>query len=452
MIQVERVTRFFTGIAPELLDKTLKYLARNRSFQNLLIKSEQKKLIGLNHPEKFLVVPDINIGDALILQSFILSVKDYFHHSQVHYIYHRKAFPLIKNNPYITEHFPFFRGKGIPVENDIQNLVKILHRNHYDLIVNFCPYFPPKLFNSSQARVIHSLRFMSEIIKGYAENKRKAHIAYHAGQYAAELAGEISANNHSENKSSRYNTFFFADRDLIHPTEAAVQKLGIDPGKTTILFNPDSASLFTFIPFALQLKLLKGILSMEPAEQLLVNCGRTFKDIEKSILNSLPGELKRKIIIIPENIPIDVYAAISDLAEMFISGDTGPMHIAAARKILIGSPDYFNNSTALVGIFGATSSKIYGYDSFLSDHLSPPQNAPAKVFEGNPSCKNLTCTDKIYKRCKQVRCFEGLDCFEILHYIESYLRFQKTGSQPISAAFNPFKNIKNHRNPEEKKG
>ena len=452
MIQAEKVTRFFTRISPELLDRAIKFLACNRSFHNLLIKSEQKKLKGLNHPEKILVVPDINIGDALILQSFILSVKEYFPGSKIHYIYQHKAFPLIKNNPYITEHFPLFRGKGIPTEKDVRNLIRILHQHRYDLIVNICPYFSPKFFKN-HTRVVHSLRFLSDVIKGYTEDKRKAHIAFHAGHYAAELAGEISGDNEHKNDSSRYNTFIFAGPDLVHRSEKAIRKLNIDPEKTILLFNPDSASLFTFIPIDIQLELLKGILSMEPVEQLLINCGRTFKDIEKSILNSLPVDLKRKIIIIPENIPIDVYSVISDLAEMFISGDTGPMHIAAARKILVGSPGYFNNSTALVEIFGATSSKIYGYDSFSAGHLSPAQNAPAKVFEGNPSCKNLTCIDKIYKRCKQIRCFEGLDCCEILNYIESYLRYRKIESQPVSAAaFNPFKNIEHHRYTKEEEG
>lgn len=452
MIQAEKITRFFTGISPQLLDGAIISLARNPSFYTWLVQSERKRLKDLSRPEKILVVPDINIGDALIFQTFIQRIKDYFPDSQIHYIYQHKAHPLIKNNPYIEIKSPSFHGKGIPTQEDAGQILSLLKKHRYDIIFNFCPYFSPKLFRPAKTQVIHSLRLIADIIKDYSEQDKNAHLAYHAGRYAADLAQKMSGKASLPNSASRYQTFFFADRELVQRTEKAIRTLKIDTHKTTILFNPDSASFYTFIPFDLQLNLLEGILSLETVEQLLINCGRTFRHIEKSILNSLPHELKKKIIIIPENIPIDVYAALSDHAEMFISGDTGPMHIAAACKILVDSPDYFNNSTALVGIFGATSSKIYGYDSFSRGHLSPSQTAPAKIFEGHPDCKNLTCIDKIYKKCKRIRCFEGMDCGEILHYIGSYLNFQEKASIPAGAdTFNPFDDIKDHRNSEEEK-
>lgn len=453
MIQAEKVTRFLTSISPELLDKSLIFLARNKSLARWMSRAEQRKLRGLSRPKKILVVPDINIGDALLLQSFIQKIKDCFPDSQIHYIYQYKAHPLIKNNPYIENQYPLFKGKGIPASSDTAHLLHLLKSVDYDIIFNICPYFSPKLFRSAGRRALHSIRLMAEIIKSYAEKDNTAHLAHRAGEYAADLAEKISGKKCSQRAGSHYQTYFFADEEVIQKTEKAIRMLHVDTKKTTILFNPDSASLYTFIPFALQLDLLEGILSLETVEQLLINCGRTFKHIEKSILNSLPEKLKEKIIIIPENIPIDVYAALSDHAKMFISGDTGPMHIAAAHKILLESPGYFNNATALVGIFGGTSSKIYGYDSFSDSHLSPSQNAPAKVFEGRPSCKNLTCIDKIYKKCKQIRCFEGVNCSEILHYIESYLRLEKTVSTPFSSVtFNPINNIENQRDRQQEKG
>jgi ADP-heptose:LPS heptosyltransferase len=452
MIHAEKVARFFTGVSPELVNRAIISLARNRAFYQRLVRSDQKRLKGLSRPDKILVVPDINIGDALILQTFIQRIKHYFPEFHIHYIYQQKAFPLIKNNPHIEIHSPVFRGKGIPAPEDTGHLSNLLKKNRYDLIFNFCPYFSPGLFRPAGTRTIHPIRLMADIIRGCTGHDQKAHFVYHAGHYADDIAQRMLGKNPLRNTLSRHQTFFFADRELVQRTEKAIRSLKIEPAKTTVLFNPDSASLYTFIPFALQLNLLKGILSLETVGQLWMNCGRTFKHIEKSILNSLPDKLKKKVVIIPENIPIDVYAALADHAEIFISGDTGPMHIAAARKILLGSSGYFNNSTALIGIFGATSSKIYGYDSFSAGHVAPSQDAPAKVFEGHPDCKNLTCINKIYKKCKRIRCFEGLDANEIVRYIESYLFFLKTASTPVSAGtFNPFNDIKNQWNPEEEK-
>jgi ADP-heptose:LPS heptosyltransferase len=127
------------------------------------------------------------------------------------------------------------------------------------------------------------------------------------------------------------------------------------------------------------------------------------------------------VTVIPKETPIDVYAALTDHSDVFITGDTAPLHIAASKKIIVDSDRSFRNSTAVVGIFGATSSKIYGYDSFSQEHIPAPQKAPAKVFEEFPGCKNLTCIDKIFKACPVVKCFDGLEPESIIEYVNDYL-------------------------------
>ncbi|MCK4431236.1 MAG: hypothetical protein KAW19_08020 [Candidatus Aminicenantes bacterium] len=197
-------------------------------------------------------------------------------------------------------------------------------------------------------------------------------------------------------------------------------KLKINPYAKKILFNPDTTSQYTFIPFKFQLELLKGILSHKKLT-LLLNCGYIFKGIEKKLLNEIPSTLREKIVVIPRDIPIDVYAALIDNSDLFITGDTGPLHIAAARKYIVNSDARFENSTAIIGIFGATSAKIYGYDSFSPEYFPAAQDAPSKVFESNPPCKNLTCIDKIFKNCPEVRCFDGLESEQIVSYTHNYL-------------------------------
>ncbi|MFQ6038447.1 MAG: hypothetical protein ACE5LV_07505, partial [Candidatus Aminicenantales bacterium] len=77
--------------------------------------------------------------------------------------------------------------------------------------------------------------------------------------------------------------------------------------------------------------------------------------------------------------------------------------------------------TAVVGVFGATDARIYGYDSTSEKYLDTSQSAPSKVFEASPPCKNLTCIDKVSKTCVEPKCFEGLDPEPIIAYIRDYL-------------------------------
>ena len=195
----------------------------------------------------------------------------------------------------------------------------------------------------------------------------------------------------------------------------------ISKNSKKILYNPDSSSMYTCIPIDFQIDLLKGILSHKKLDHVLMNCGFTFEGIEETILKNIPASLKRKIKVIPKNIGIHKYSALTDRMDMFISGDTGPLHIASARKLYLGSKNHFKNSTAIVGIFGATSGKIYGYDSFFDKYFPSAQDAPSKVFESSPPCKNLTCIDKIFKTCQEVRCFEGLNPDDVVGYVRKYI-------------------------------
>ncbi|WP_041323912.1 glycosyltransferase family 9 protein [Hippea maritima] len=127
-----------------------------------------------------------------------------------------------------------------------------------------------------------------------------------------------------------------------------------------------------------------------------------------------------KITIVPKDIPIDVYAALIDFCDVFVTSDTGTMHIAAARKFS-ESGGQLRNKTAVFSIFGATSARMYGYDSYNSHFLNPGQDAPSKLYISNAVCRNLTCVNKKAKKCKKIRCFEGINEFEVAKDIINYL-------------------------------
>ena len=79
-------------------------------------------------------------------------------------------------------------------------------------------------------------------------------------------------------------------------------------------------------------------------------------------------------------------AALMAKVSLVISNDSGPMHIAAARKIALDSGYSFNNSTAIVSIFGSTDPEIYGYDSFRTGYAEANQKAPSKIFLRHCRC------------------------------------------------------------------
>lgn len=422
MISLEHITRLTSKISAPFLDRSLKTLASSKRINNFLKRSEFKRLQKIDKLKRILIIPDINIGDAVITQSFVSPLKSIFSDIEINYVYQREAHPLIKANPHINRHFPIFRSFGFPSKRDRKRLKNIIEKYDFDLIFNFCPYFSVNVFKAANSSVIYPITLIANVIQAYASNNDKAQIAFQLNKFANELIGKFPSDIAPKAKSGMNfsGNHLYSTQQLCTKTRKIMDKLKINPHAKNILFNPDTASPYTFIPLKFQLELLKGILSNKELT-VLMNCGFIFKDIEKRLLKETPFPLRKRIVVIPRDTPIDVYAALIDNSDMFISGDTGPLHIAAANKVIVNSDTHFRNSTAVVGIFGATSAKIYGYDSFSNEYLPASQDAPSKTFEGFPSCKNLTCIDKIFKKCPEVRCFDGLEPDPVICYIQNYL-------------------------------
>ena len=189
------------------------------------------------------------------------------------------------------------------------------------------------------------------------------------------------------------------------------------------MFNPETTAKFTRIPFNTQFDILNRLL--ESSSQILLGSSRIEKGIEIELFNSLPEAKKNKIIIIPDSFKLDVFTALIDLSDIFITGDTGPLHLAAARKYLKNNNKSLRNKTAVFSIFGSTPSRMYGFDSKTPGYFAANQDAPSRAFISKSPCRNITCINKLAKTCAEVRCFNGLDVDEIIS--ESFQHLKSTG-------------------------
>jgi len=383
---------------------------------------EAKHFRKINGLKRILIVAGINIGDALMAQPFIAPLKKSNPETEISYLYQRRGYPLIRANPSIDRHFPLIRSIGYPSKRDFKNLKNVIEEYNFDLIFNFCPYFSSKNFRSAHQVVVYPTRLIANVINAYASNKSKAQVLFQMNRFANECINNIFPGTQDKNEhcSDFSSNVVYVTGDRMMRAERIMERLKINPCSKTILFNPDTSCSYTRIPFEFQVKLLKGILSVENVT-LLLGCGFSFPNVERELLKAISPSLTKKIAVVPKDTPIDVFASLIDHSHMFITGDTAPLHIAAAKRVAVGLDNYFRNATAVVGIFGATSGKIYGYDSFSDTCLASAQDAPSKIFEAFPECKNLTCIDKIFKACPEVRCFDGLEPGPIIDYIRKYL-------------------------------
>lgn len=387
--------------------------------QFVIKRSLRKNIERLKRIENFhriLVIGDLNIGDAINLQSSISALRDFFPYAEIDYVINHSAVDLIDGNHEISTLWPVFRGHPLPNENDFDQVNGILGKCQYDLILNFCPFLKNNRLFAEKNRLINFFPFASIFIRNESRIAGPNHVAYQIYQILHNLF--LSFMPPQKIEPFKGVNVTLSDRAIKQAQDFLMSK-NLLRENPLILYNPDAASRFSRIPFQLQGSIIKKLTQL-PVPMLL-GAGHTAKDIEMKLLNLLPPSKRSKVAIIPPSMPLDSYAALIDFSDVFITGDTGPLHIAAARKYARSKNYEFRNRTAIFSIFGASSARIYGYDSNLPGFLPANQEAPSYVYIARNPCRNITCINKMAKTCKTVRCFHSLDTEKIVVDIGSYL-------------------------------
>jgi ADP-heptose:LPS heptosyltransferase len=400
-----------------VLDKSIGFSVGSKILLRHEIKKCIRQLETINKFDKMLVVGDLNIGDALNIQSVIYALKDFFPNSQIDYIANPIAKNLIDMNPNISNVWSFLNTS---VEDDNNfNILKSVANKSYDLILNLCPFFTDNFFKTIVPKNIAlnlSNAMTSLLVYNEKNNVKKNHITYQMHNLIYKLFEEITK---QKPKVDFKGIDITIKENAVSKACDFIEKLKI---KTPfIIYNPDATSRFTRIPLNQQISILKYLADSEDIESILLGSGHVKKGIEFEIFEALDKKQKSKIVIIPASMPLDVYSALIDLSGVFITPDTGPLHIAAARKHTDSKLYLPKNKTAVISIFGATPAKIYGYDSENPLFFDTNQDAPSKTYIAESMCRNLTCINKNAKTCKNVRCFESIDTKKVANDAVNYI-------------------------------
>jgi hypothetical protein len=183
------------------------------------------------------------------------------------------------------------------------------------------------------------------------------------------------------------------------------------------------------MPLDKQTALLSRIARLDTA--VLLGAGQTEAGIGERLLASLPRALRLKVRIVPASLSLESYTALLDLCDVFVTGDTGPLHLAAARKESPSGRHEFRNRTAVMSFFGATPARMSGYDSFQPGYLPANQDAPSWSYTAGSPCRNITCVNKTLKTCRTVRCFDDVDVEGLARLIGAYLRTSAPTDFPV---------------------
>jgi heptosyltransferase-2 len=410
------LTDRFPRAGARLLNAMTSCLLGNQFVINACLRRNVRRLKQVEEFRRILVIGDLNIGDAINLQAAISGLRDFCPEAVIDYVINRSALDLIKGNHEISHLWPVFTGKPFPNENDLNYMKNIIGKHRYDLILNFCPFLKQNLFFTEKDRLINFFSLAPILIRNESRIAGPNHIVYQTYQILRNLLSNFMTPQ--KKKPFKGVNVTLSDHAIKQAQKFLMSKALL--GKNHLIFyNPDAASRFSRIPFELQGSIITRLAELPVL--ILLGAGHTAKDIEIRLLDLLPSSERSKIAIIPPSTPLDSYAALIDFSDVFISGDTGPLHIAAARKCSRSKKYEFRNRTAIFSIFGASSARIYGYDSSRPGFFPANQEAPSYAYIARSPCRNITCINKMAKTCKNVRCFHSLDTEKIVLDISSYL-------------------------------
>ncbi len=373
--------------------------------------------------DRLLVVADLNIGDAVMMQAAIAAIRDFLPDAEIDYAISRLARPLIQGAAENATLRPIF-GSGLPEPRDARAVRRLAEARGYDVIFNFCHFFNPRALAPTGMPVVPADALALMLMRTRRSSNAVAHITFQAYRFVHQLLGGLLA-------PTRTGPFSGVAVHLsTRAAERAADFLDRRHGgpEPLVMLNPDASSRFTRPPLDLQVSLLKRLLSLPVT--VILGAGHTWPGIEQRLLTSLRPTQRDRVRVLPASMPLDGYTALTDACDIFITGDTGPLHLAAARKEGGGRAVAWRNRTAIVSIFGATPVRVYGYASGRPGFLPANQRAPSFAHVAPSPCRNLTCIHKHAKRCRAVRCFEHLDVENVLADVRRVL---SGASSPVDA-------------------
>lgn len=133
-----------------------------------------------------------------------------------------------------------------------------------------------------------------------------------------------------------------------------------------LLVAPDTSSSITRPPTSLLMQGIADALQRDPRLLVEILPGYTDKQAARSLWLALSADFPGRVLLLPDEPRMSLLelAAFIDQCDIFLTGDTGTMHLAAAYKVLppTASSDLLpRNATKIIALFGGTHPYFHGY-------------------------------------------------------------------------------------------
>jgi heptosyltransferase-2 len=345
-----------------------------------------KRSFKENPPKNIIVRMPNWLGDMIMATPILRDLKKQWPEATLTAMCQAPLAVLLEHDPYVDEVFVFHRVSGWVRRQENGDIIEKLRNGHYDLGILLTNSFSSAWWfwrGSVGTRVGYGSFGRSLLLNqaiGYPANLDKMHQVVFYKRILRELGIPITKT-----------------RPLIHVTKGEVSiakekldSLGITDHHIVIGVNPAAA----FGPAkqwpAERFRAVIGVLLKDPLVRVVV-----FGDKKGAqIVEEVCGELSERVVNLAEKTSLREFAALVKCCHVFLSNDSGPMHLAAALRI------------PLVAIFGSTS---------------PTRTRPYDW--GEVIYKNVSCSPCYKRECPiDFRCMLRIEVAEVVDVMQKLIK------------------------------
>ncbi len=336
------------------------------------------------NPGKRILIFNVNwLGDVLFSSATIRNIRRNYPASYIACVIPSRCYPILKDNPYLDEVIIFDekdRHKGMLAK---LNFVSLLKSKKFDTVFllhrSFSRALICRLAGINQ-RIGHFTKKRAFLLtKKIAPPKKDS---LHRIDYYLDIIEKAGLRI-----EDRYLDFFFSPLDENH-VEDFLSKNSIGKNDFVVALNPGGNWMPKRWPKDYWAQLADKLIKEMKAKVIITGSAS-----DLALANQIKGAMKEVPLVACRVFNIKQLGALAKRADLFITADTGPLHIANA----VGAKK-------IIAIFGPTSKEVTG----------PYPATNVVVLQ-----KNTGCLIPCYKvNCRDNRCMKAITPDDVLAEVE----------------------------------
>ncbi len=332
---------------------------------------------GPGRPKLFLVVSTTGIGDTLMGTPAIRALRESFPQSQIHFLVNSKRRELLAGNPYIDR---ILNYRNNPISRGLFFLKTLPYR--YDHVLVFHA-------NDDIWKIIKKIRYGDcHNRQGYKDFKKRIipldPLPKHSVQKRLALIEKVGGKN-----SQDYRYDLFLQEESCRWAKERLARWGLSAKDRLVGMQIGAADAYRRWPLESFVEVAKFIRARHGAKIYL-----NASDQEQNLAKEFQRLLGDREFFHHPGKTLSQTAALIKSCSLFISNDTGPMHMAIALQV------------PLIALFTPSDPKVTG----------PIEYDKAIVIRKETPCKSC-----LFRGCRENFCMKQISVEEVCRAVDQVL-------------------------------